>query len=328
MKKEYIGGRFPKRLKDIIQERANANGQSMNEYLEGLLTNVLDNDQDGQIQESQYNELLEKLNSIEQAKVNTMETIIENPIIEPMESTPADEIEVVEGTEGQATPIIEESIIAVTETLAVIPTVEVLRIDALRQSLPPILAGELNAEIAATWSRMNGTTEEPKNKVLIADFFESLAENLSEKAAAPRKNPPRNQDELLSTLPPSYHAEIISIIEAALLEFKGDIPKDRFFNTLADLLNDASDRLYIEARAFDLTFTRAEYALIEQMLEQTNKRREKPLIDLQAWIFYKLGEALEDAGDGGVFGRDNAPMMELAKMMMERGENRKLLKTN
>lgn len=323
MKKEYIGGRFPKRLKDIIQERANANGQSMNEYLEGLLTNVLDNDQDGQIQESQYNELLEKLNNLEQAKENAMETIIENPIIEATEPTPEDEIEVVEGVEDQAAPIIEESIVEVVETLAVLPMVDGSPIEALRQSLPPILAGELNAEIAATWSSINGTTEEPKNKVLIADFFESLAENLTGKAATKRKLPPRNQDELLITLPPSYQAEIIPIIEAALLEFKGDIPKDRFFNTLADLLNDAADRLYIEARAFDLTFTRAEYSLIEQMLERTNKRREKPLVDLQAWIFYKLGEALEDAGDGGVFGRDNEPMLELAKMMIERGENRK-----
>lgn len=321
MKIEYIGVRFPKKLKDLIQEKANANGQSMTKYMEELLTSILDNDGDGEIQESQYNELMERLNKVESNKIEAMETpILDAPVIVPEvledETAPDNESE-------QVLPIVEESIIETVELLATVPTVERSPIDALRQSLSPVLAGELNAEIAATWSSMNGTTQEPKNKVLIADFFENLAENLTDKADAPRKNPPRNQDELLSTLPPSYQAEIIPIIEAAILEFKGDIPKNRFFKTLADLLDDAAERMYIDARAFELAFTRAEYALIEQMIQQTNERRKKPLADLEAWIYYKLGLELRETGDGGVWSRDNTPMIELGEMLVERGGNRK-----
>lgn len=45
MKKAYIGGRFPVSIKDKIQEEANKNGQSMNEYMERLLINLFDNNQ-------------------------------------------------------------------------------------------------------------------------------------------------------------------------------------------------------------------------------------------------------------------------------------------
>lgn len=318
MKKEYIGGRFPKRIKDIIQERANGNGQSMNEYLEVLLTNVLDNDGDGQVQESQYNELLARLEEIEVRPQVQVEAI---PFLDPSTGIVSDLAPLEENDSDEEETMVEESELdIISSDEEPIPAFDTLASDAFSR-LTPMLLGELSAEISATWSSMNGTTNEPQDKTLIVDFFENLAENLTDKAAAPRKFP-RNGQELLSTLPQSYQAEIMPIIEAAISEFKGDISKERFFKILADLLNDAADRLYIESRAFEIVLTRAEYAIIGQMLDKTNKRREKPLVDLQSWIFYKLGEALEDAGDGGVFGRDNAPMLELAKMMMERGENR------
>lgn len=320
-KKEFMGGRFPKRIKDVVQERANQNGQTMNEYLEGLLINVLDNDGDGQVPESQYNELLERLNVLEANQKQEAEAV---PFIDPSTGIVADLSPMEEAEDTPEEPVMEETIIEetvmeVTPIEAEIEAIERSPLEVLRESLPPVVAGELSAEIAATWAAMNGTTQEPKSKILIADFFETLAEKLTDKAKAPHKFP-RKAEALLSTLPASYQAEIIPIIEAARAEFKGDVPKERFFIMLADLLNDAADRLYIEARAFEIVFTRAEFSLIDQMLEKTNKYREKPLVDLQAWIYEKLGVELRRIGEGWLV--DNTPMRELGKTLIERGKNR------
>jgi hypothetical protein len=307
MKKMYLGGRFPVEMREKVLERANQLGMSINEYLEATLSKAIeDSPEPGEA--LQYIPSAEIVDTVDlnPDPIEAPDLIAEEPMLEvPWEDE----------TEGPTALPIEAPTTA--------PQAENLQpIEQIRAALPPLLAGELHAEIVATWNQVKGGIEEPKDKKLAAVFFEQLGENLKDKKEAPRKIN-RDAAALLGNLPPSYQAEFIPVILEAANELGANPTKDRFFDLLGDLLFDEANRLFVDARAFDLVFERAEYVLIDAMIEKLNQRREKPLADLQAWIFDSLADALADAGDGGMFKPDNQPMLDLANIMKERAENRK-----
>ncbi len=301
----YLGGRFPVEMREKVLEQANKQGMSINEYLEATLSKAIaDTPEPG-----------EAVQDVPTAEpVATGENAPEPIEAQELEAE-ENELEALE-VEAAAPPV------APIEAIEAPQAADPLPIEQIRAALPPLLAGELHAEIVDTWSKVKGGIEEPKNKKLAAVFFEQLGENLKDKKEAPRKIN-RDAAALLGNLPPSYQAELIPVILEAANELGANPAKDRFFDLLGDLLFDEANRLFVDARAFDLVFERAEYVLIDAMIEKLNQRREKPLADLQAWIFDSLADALADAGDGGMFGRDNQPMLDLANIMKERAENRK-----
>lgn len=96
--------------------------------------------------------------------------------------------------------------------------------------------------------------------------------------------------------------------------------KEELFHLLFDQLHQQADELYIDTRTIEFSFSREEYAHLDKMLEKINRSRdpEERFSDLAGFIRYQLGEALEEAGEGGLFSAGLPQLRKLAVRFKER----------
>ncbi|MBK7870872.1 MAG: hypothetical protein IPJ74_09380 [Saprospiraceae bacterium] len=207
---EFIGGKFPKPVKEALKERADIAGLSMNEYLERLFVKMLDDEGDGQFSETEFKQLMQKeVDAKIQAAIQKMPeaSSFPKPIKDALKArAEASGLSVDEyllrivlqsfdkdadaqfsKEEYEALPTLDEKIqIAVEKAIApILPKESEVLKQTVRQQLSSITAGELNCAIVDSYNEtqdVKGVAKEPE----IVIFFERLADDLRERAICKR----------------------------------------------------------------------------------------------------------------------------------------------
>lgn len=324
---EFIGGRFPKPIKETLKEQAAAAGQSMNEFMLDGLLKILDGNGDGQLSKAEYEALLQReVDTKVQAVLEQLPASISFP--KPLQDALQER--------AAAAGLIEEEylqrLIAEDENNELdardateeeesyqagdLPqNVSIRQMGGLKAFLSPLLASNLNDAILAAWQQareQKGSRREPEAVL----FFEALADELRDQANSKAKYNEDEQDYYYFELPANILYKLDSVIIDATNEIGERPVKEKLYPLIADLLNDISYQAYIDGRAFEMVFDRGEYYHLDNMLDYVNRQRkangETAFKDLQSWLRFKIGEQLIESAQPSFWGGYKYP--EAAKL--------------
>lgn len=281
--KEFIGGKFPKPIKEALKERADAAGMSMQEYVERVFVGHLDADGDQMISKEELQALIQQEVAALQSVADPEPTIIEEEDPEGYLS---------EYDELYDDPEDPELVLGAIQNDILIQDY-----GGLKKIFPKLLSEELNCAILRAWER----STEAEEQLQTVNFLEELADELHERAESPTKYVCQTPYEDVLPL------ATIRILDPVIIDAANEVgerpDKSKLFILIAELLHDLADRLYVEARAIEFSFDRSEYFFLDKMLAKVNKSREEDeqLADIPSLIRYQLGQAMEDASAGGLF---------------------------
>ncbi|GJM32109.1 MAG: hypothetical protein DHS20C18_11100 [Saprospiraceae bacterium] len=103
------------------------------------------------------------------------------------------------------------------------------------------------------------------------------------------------------------------ILADAKVELADTSDKETIFRTIAEFSYEKSDTIYRTDRAVYLEFSRDQWTGLDKIVDQANKYREDGIeIDLEKLIQVKLGELMEELGQG-LFGPRDRQLYELSQ---------------
>ncbi len=173
---------------------------------------------------------------------------------------------------------------------------------------PPLMAAEINCAIVKAWQEV----DQVLNPSPISDLLLELADDLEKEAFSPRKYECQD-DDYQEILPELAIDQVDRILTDAKAELGETSDKETIFRTIAQFCYEKSDNLYQTDRSITLEFTRYEWLGLDKIVTQANKYREdgQPL-DLETLIRLKLGETMEELGQG-FFGPRDKQLCELSQ---------------
>lgn len=293
MRREFIGGRVPKMVKDAFVQEAETAGLTLTEHLEKVLLDRMNGNKD----ETSPNVTLEDLRRLIKEELHSNQAIPESQLPQPDEipaeaAEPESEEESLPETKDVS---YEEEDILEEEYFEDDPEEE--EEEDFSDLLPESMAEALYPVVQQVWERTGDRYEgEPLDKEAVSSFLEDLAVELQsweDDGYAPDFADPYEE-----YLPEKLTHELDQVINEAIRR-EGQYANPRTTMALiADLLNQRADQLYQEDRTIELLFDRSEYWHLDKMLEKENANRNRPFADLKGLILHLIGEKLIERGSG------------------------------
>jgi hypothetical protein len=274
MRREFIGGRVPKMVKDAFVAEADQAGLTLTEHLEKILTERMN----GKAKEE----------SSPPVSLESIREIIREELFEEEE---------------------EEEIYSEEE-----PDEDYIDTDRIDDLLESPMGQYINYALWTTWwQNKEEWSEEEISDEGIVDFLEKTSAELQFLVEVP-ETLIEETEPYPDFLPEQLIPIIDDLLGQMEIPLEDQSSVNEALSELASQMDHTADILFQDSRAIEFMFTRQEYFQLDKMLDKINNSRwtDQHFKNLKSLILYELAEKLEESGTG-FWGVTDEDMVELGK---------------